>query len=155
LVSWIETLHMAHRMGPLALALLVGSVAMAVLRLLDLFWSDEVPGRVVACHPYQSVSSAPQPGLPSSQTVRMVLDVVLAGRAGGERVSVPTSSAWGAPCPAGQELLFVRPRLGAGALRLHGDRIDWGERFGLPLMMLAASAVLGASVIFSDRKMRR
>lgn len=146
---------MAHRMGPIALALLVGSVAMTVLRMLDLFWTDEVPGHVVACRPYESVSSAPQPGLPPTQSVRMVLDVVLQGRTGGERVSVPTFSAWGAPCPAGRELLFLRPRLGAGALRLHGDGIDWGERFGLPLMMLAASAVLGASVSFSDRKMRR
>jgi hypothetical protein len=148
-------MRMAYRMRAIALALLVGSVAMIVLQMLELFWVEELPGRVVACHPYESVSSAPQPGLPSTRVVRTELEAVLQARADGVSVRVPTFGAWGEPCPAGQELVFIRPRLGSGALRLRGDEIDWGERFGLPLMMLAASVGIGASVSFSDRKTRR
>lgn len=153
--SLTESVHMAYRMRAIALALLVASVAMSGLQMLELFWVEELPGRVVACHPYESVSSAPQPGLPSTQVVRVELAAVLQTRADGVAVRVPTFGAWGEPCPAGQERVFIRPRLGSGALRLHGEEIDWGERFGLPLTMLAASALIGASVSFSDRKTRR
>ncbi len=146
---------MLDRLKPIALALMAGTLAMTALQVLDLFWVERVPGQVIACHPEVRVSSAPQPGLPSTQTVRMVLEAELAGSGGGATVRVPTWKSWSETCPTGQTFVFIRPRLGTGALRLDGDYIDWGERFGLPLMMLAASLVLGAGARFSDRKMQR
>jgi hypothetical protein len=52
-------------------------------------------------------------------------------------------------------VVFIQPRLEAGALRLDGDCIERGARSALPLMMLAASVVLGAGARFSDRNMQR
>lgn len=146
---------MLDRLKPIALALMAGTVAVSALQVIDLFWVERVPGQVIACHPDVRVSSAPQPGLPATQTVRMVLEAELAGSGGGAKVRVPTWKSWGEACPTGQTFVFIRPRLGTGALRLDGDYIDWAERFGLPLMMLAASVVLGAGARISDRKMQR
>lgn len=52
-------------------------------------------------------------------------------------------------------VVFILPRLEAGARRPDGHCIERGARFALPLMMLAASVVLGAGARFSDRNMQR